>query len=357
MQKQGIRYQPRYSAKLKEENGGHVLVNAALTRKAKYADILFSELTPEEEYRIHLAPIFYWALCWISIILYVHDFISKGTLNFVVFFACLNHVGSAHDSGHMLKTTMPWYLRILSGVVPFCAGFMPVVSTYSDTACEHNKTHHQTKGVLDIVPTDRDSWYSQIPVWHMMLSLFFNPCHTAPWDIIMYQWGRHRPEMWFERIALNMVHWLQLAMLFNLGGPNTFWNVLGVGHLAMFVTWGVLHGVLHRSAWYKFITTVDPSGARNLHPWIEIVGRTTLPAVWLGVKWHDVHHAFTFGMPSLNAPMIRGYSYDEINEKLADLFDEGLFVDVGGKPVSHLAEIGHELGSRKRHLMEMRKCI
>lgn len=357
MCKPGTRYQPRYATRLKDENGGHVLLNAALTQKAEYADILFCELNPRQEFRIHCSHLCYLALCWAAILLYSSGSIPKSVMCVLVFVGCLNHVGISHDSAHLLKSTMPFYLRIISGVTPFCAGFMPVAATYGDSQFEHNKVHHATKGALDLVQGDRDSRYAHLPMYQMFLCFFFNPSHTAPWDIILYQWfgGHHPADQWPERICLNVTHWLQLTLLYRIGGPHTFGTVLCTGHFAMFATWSILHGLLHSPGWYRFITTVDPSGARNLHPWMEPVGRNLLPAVWLGVKWHDVHHAFVLGMPTLRAGLIRGYSYDEVNEALADLVDEGLFVDAAGKGVSPLAEIGHQIGSRKKYLLAQGK--
>jgi len=226
----------------------------------------------------------------------------------------------------------------------WCAGFIPFASTYGDSQQEHIREHHLTKGVFDRVEQDHHSLFSDAPLWQMLLH---NRANTRAWDIVFRQYLKNPASLWPERIALNIVHWAQLYLLWNTG---IFWTVLFVGQIAMFFTWAGFDGLIHRPSFYKFLLESDPSGARQLHPVLENIGRLISKNGWMEAKWHDVHHSHGFSVLTYAAQEVRGHSLSEIEEALADLVDEGLFLDSNGKGVSPLAEIGHRVGSRKEHL-------
>ena len=76
-----------------------------------------------------------------------------------------------------------------------------------------------------------------------------------------------------------------------------------------------------------------------------------------------LHHAFPASIGTVSGRIVVGdyFSYHQssywqyVEQALADMVDEGIFLeDCGsnqaGKPVSHLTDVGHQLGSRKRYL-------
>mmetsp|Transcript_99579 Transcript_99579/g.191190 ORF Transcript_99579/g.191190 Transcript_99579/m.191190 type:complete len:105 (-) Transcript_99579:102-416(-) len=96
---------------------------------------------------------------------------------------------------------------------------------------------------------------------------------------------------------------------------------------------------------------MDPSGRRRVW-WIDPVLNALLaPGQWDDMKFHDVHHAFSTmsGYASMSF-MCRYYPYDKVLTDVADMVDEGLFVDKDGKVFNHLSQVGYELGSRNKYL-------
>lgn len=338
-------YQPAYSAKLKPSNGGEVLANAALVNKPEYGDVLFGKLTQHQEQKLHYRMLKYWSLCWTSILLNYLGCLPLFFTCLLVGYSCLNHIVVGHDNFH-LRGKMPMHLRMV-GFGLFCSGYMPFACTYGDNEHEHIKAHHLTKGPLDRSEKDLDTLWSDQPLWKMLLHFFVDPAHTSAYDIIFHQYATHPADIWPERIAANICHWAQLYLLYQTG---IFWTILFTGHCSMFLIWTAFHGLIHRPDFYKFLLDSDPSGGRRIHPILETIARLISEPAWIEMKWHDVHHTHGHSLLSFGAQEIRGVTFDEIEAALADLVDEGLFVDSDGNGVSPLGEAGHKVGSRKQFL-------
>jgi len=344
-------YQPAYTVTLKAVNGGRVRANAAVVDKPKYGNVLFGQLTERQEQLLQYRMLKYWSICWASIVLNFIGFVPLWLTCLMVAYSCLNHVVVGHDNMH-LRSQMPMHLRMV-GFGLWCSGYMPFACTYGDNQHEHVKEHHTTKGLFDRSERDLDTIWSDKPIVEMLLRFFLYPSHMSAWDIVFHQYLTHPAELWPERIAANIVHWVQLYLLYQTG---IFWTVLFVGHCTMCLTFSAFHGLIHRPGFFKFLIESDPSGARQTHPIIEIVCRLVSEHAWMEMKWHDVHHSHGHSVLTYAAQEMRGVTIVEIETALAELVDEGLFVDANGKGVSPLAEVGHRVGSR-RDFLRMKTLI
>jgi hypothetical protein len=331
--------------------GRKVRPNTAVVDNPKYSTVLFGKLTQHQERMLQYRMLRYWFICWTCIVL--NSYFGVVPLWFtcvMVAYCCLNHAVVAHDNMH-LRSRMPMHLRMV-GFGLWCSGYMPLACTYGDIEWEHIKDHHSTKGVLDRSENDLDSMWSDKPMIEMFLRFFVYPSHTSGWDIIFHQYLTHPAELWPERVAANIVHWVQLYLLYQTG---IFWTVLFVGHCTMALTWFAFHGLLHRPSFYKFLIESDPSGARMTHPIIEVVCRLISEHAWMDIKWHDVHHSHGRSVLTYASHEMRGVPMVDVETALADLVDEGLFVDADGKGVSPISIVGHKIGSRKAYLEEKKK--
>jgi hypothetical protein len=129
------------------------------------------------------------------------------------------------------------------------------------------------------------------------------------------------------------------------------------GHISGVAMLLLFHGLSHRQSYYE-VMVKDRTGNRSVW-WIDpILSILLAPGMWDDMKFHDVHHAFAtstrFGSMSL---MCRFYDYDRVRTDIADMVDEGLFVDSAGKVFNHLAQVGYELGSRRTHAETYRKTL
>merc|ERR1712032_213555 len=125
------------------------------------------------------------------------------------------------------------------------------------------------------------------------------------------------------------------------------------GHISGVALILLFHGLTHRMSFYQMLLK-DPSGSRST--WLDPVLNALLaPGMWDDMKFHDAHHALCtptrFGTMSFRC---RFYDVNRVRTDIADMVDEGLFVDRQGKVFNHLTQVGYELGSRKKHLESSR---
>ena len=345
-------YQPAYAATLKPENGGRVLVNAALVNRPEFAEVLFKKLTERQELIIHFQPLMYWSMGWVAILLFAFSFIPKWLCGLAVGLIIIKHTGAVHNCAH-LKGNMPFLLR-MTGQNLFCSGFYPFAGTQGDWEWDHIKRHHVTKGPFDHSQNDHDLDWAALPLWKLLLHHFLLVTPSAGWDVVFFQYFCNPASIWPERIALNLCHWTQLFLLYRLCGANDFWSILVTGHIATFIIGYFFHGIIHRPCWYRFLTEIDPSGERKI-PIVDSILYFLFGSIWAEAKWHDVHHTHYHSLLCFVVPKVRGFTFNEIDSACADMADEGLFVDSNGECVSPLAEIGHKVGARKEYLAKNKK--
>jgi hypothetical protein len=340
--------QPPYKATLKPANGGKVVVNGALADKPEYKHhVLFGRLTESEDQVLHFLAIKYWALTWVTILGHALFLYGNWVLCPLFAFFCFKHTANAHDCNH-LKRPLPFIYR-LTGYGLFCAGFLPLAPVYGDIAHQHIMVHHpKTKGVIDHDDHDPHSRLARMSLVCMLVSCAIMPGHVSLEDIRLHQYPLNPSHLWPERVATNLVHWAQLALLYHAThsvlASADCWACWHVRDLVFLQRSGPLFAVLHVFGERRPVWASQDPGARH-H-----IFKCLISNAWLEIKWHDLHHAFGIANGTYGSQMVRGMTYDQIEAALADIVDEGLFLDSGGVAVSPLAEVGHKVGSRKAYL-------
>jgi hypothetical protein len=336
---------PQFKVKFK---GQDVFSNAAVTAKPQYSKF-FRGLTPAEEHTMYDRQFRWWRIAWATILARAFLGLPLWLFYPLMTYCCMQHIVHAHDNNHRHVNPLP-FLNRLTGYGMFCSGFLPVAVTFGDIAFQH-RLHHKTKCQIDIAEEDNDSWRGNLP-WYLWLPVnLLQPSFISFCEPFSYLF-RNPAYFWPERIAANLCHWAQLAMLYHLL-PNEFWFTLLAGHVGAAAIMGYFNGLLHQPTWLKMLIdpVADPSGMRHGNAFFhiqEIVLGTLLPSAWLECKYHDLHHSYI--NTSIGACFIKGMTYNEIDEVCAEICDEGLFVDTSGRPVSPLEDLGHKPGSRKKWL-------
>jgi len=285
----------------------------------------------------------YLVIVWAAIAGHAMGLYPMWLLLPTVAWCCLLHTVNCHDLNHA-REPPPMLVR-WTGYGLFCAGFLPLASTWIDAAHQHIKVHHlKTKGPLDH-HDDPHSRMGRMTIPKMVLTCFLMPGHVSLEDILFHQILKN-PPFWTDRILTNLAHWLQLAVLYRVG---PFFPVLLAGHVGMFSLWILFSGFLHQDDFFRLLVNVDPSGMRVI-PFVESIMKCVSPNAWLEIKWHDLHHSHALAQRTFGHAMARGTSYEQIDSACANLVDEGLFLDNSGKPFSPLAKVGHVPGSRKAFL-------
>jgi len=205
--------------------------------------------------------------------------------------------------------------------------------------------HRLTKAAVH--HEDWDAKWSGNHILVTVAMLFVWPSHFAMPEVVA-MWRDFPTSHWPERIALNLFYYIQLAIVHRMG---LAFEVLLASHIGTVALFLLFHGMTHRISYYYYLNK-DPSGLRHL-PYVDaILGFLIPPRGWMDMKFHDVHHAFPASIGTLSA---RSYiaeddQWQRVEAAVADMADEGLFLDQDGKPFAHLAECGHELGKRQRYL-------
>merc|ERR1712100_199939 len=200
---------------------------------------------------------------------------------------------------------------------------------------------------------DWDTHWSAMPLWQTIVSLVAWPAHFSVGEVL-WQYFHCPAAHWPERIVANMFLWGQMYAAHKM---ELLLPCLIAGHISSVALFLLFHGLTHRQSYYQ-VMMKDPTGLRSVR-WIDPILNTLLPpGMWDDMKFHDVHHAFaTSTRFATMSGLCRFHDCDRVRTDIADMVDEGLFVDTHGKVFNHLAQVGYELGSRRKHANSYPKTL
>jgi len=271
---------------------------------------------------------------------------GKSVMSIIFLLGFWRWMFAMHASIHS-KSECPWCYKIFYAIF---YGFTPFPMVWSDVHyvhCGSRIAHHKQKETIDKNKENDDSKWSELPLLTACFRLFLHPSHTSGIDITM-QWFTYPTHIWPERIVVGAIYWAQLYALVILDPTLMLLSwVLALGHVGSVTTWLLFHGVTHRLSFYACLFALDSSGMRQV-PYFEKVFHILLtPEGWLEAKFHDVHHAFSTWVGAISGRVTLCGDWRKVEEALANLVDEGLFLDSKGAPISPLAYAGHKIGTRR----------
>jgi len=332
-------------------------VNPAHMNNPKYAYLLRDGLPRKEVFwKLQTRMPMWWCVCWSVIIGCWRGFYPKPVMVVLYMLGFARWGYALHDSSHVgtgLSEQVASLPRLSALFVPFM-GFTPLQPTYRDIAWLHvHEHHHLVKSVMDHGSGDWDTKWSAMPLWKTIICLFAWPSHFS-FGEVAWHWLHCPAAHWPERIGTNVLMWAQIYVAHKM---NLLKTCLVAGHISGVALIVLFHGLTHRASYYQMLMK-DPSGSRSVR-WLDTIANALLaPGQWDDMKFHDAHHALCtptrFGTMSL---LCRFYDVDRVRTDIADMVDEGLFVDADGKVFNHLAQVGYKLGSRKKHLESSKKTV
>jgi len=323
--------QPPYETEIA---GKTAQVNVALTQQPQYS-FLFRTLTPTEEAWHHSKIPIWFGAQWLTMIGKWFGLYNTPVMCGLFSLAWFQWLHFYHDAMHMRKA-LPKLHAMCSGFV----GYTPLMNAYRDASWTHAVRHHHTvKAGLE----HNDEWdasWSGVPLWRVVPLMILYPSQFGFFDVLK-MWWEGPSAHWPERIATNVCYWLQCLLAHKMGVLKP---IAGTSHACSVIGWFLFHACTHRESFY-WLMLRDPSGLRYIPVVDEIMHLIIGPARWLECKWHDVHHAFASTMMALS---MRGSlePVPKVVAAMADMVDEGIFLNMDGKPIDHLADAGGALGRR-----------
>lgn len=335
-------------------------VNPALMKNPKY-EYLFKVVSKDQVFWKCNVKIPLWCtMCWVAIFGCWLGLYPRPIMVMLYVVAFGRWAYAAHDSmhagGHGIEANV-YQCPLSCALFMPCLGFTPITETFRDLTWLHIHNHHKlVKSVLDnkAAPEgcgDWDARWSSYPLYQTIIGMFIWPGHHAPLELL-WQWFYCPAKHWPERIMTNSLLWAQLYAVYKM---DLLISVLIAGHIGSFALYLLFHGLTHRKSYYE-VMMQDPTGCRHVW-WIDpILNALLAPGQWDDMKFHDVHHAFSnvCGYASMSF-MCRFYDYKKVLNDVADMVDEGVFVDKEGTPFNHLSPVGYQLGDRKKHLDSNKK--